>query len=372
MSKANRRRVAIRFIWMLFTILALSCVRNQSNRQPSCGRLRESSFASWLIPRERLKQMDICLANVNSCLDTKIDVGSLAKCPRPKDLTLPKVFDLVEERFLSRRRLDQDTQALPREMSIEESLEAFKHTLDLQRSNPESPLPPMLCDTKEIIPRLQRAHWFYQDHWADGIELPAMGLEEFCRTAFAKCPSLRGLHAKFEKLFERFQEALNRAAVFGVICLSEDMERLLMVRGYMANRWGFPRGKLEFAESPHQTACREVKEETGYDLSKEIDPDMYIQNEKDSKISRMYLIILSEQERISQEHDMEGNRDESSEEREIGQVKWVPISDLYAACRVTELRSLYMPALPFLPLLKKWVSMRKADEHPPILIPDSE
>ena len=32
------------------------------------------------------------------------------------------------------------------------------------------------------------------------------------------------------------------------------------------NKWEFPGGKIDFGESPEQTAVREAKEESGYDV----------------------------------------------------------------------------------------------------------
>jgi len=58
------------------------------------------------------------------------------------------------------------------------------------------------------------------------------------------------------------------------------------------NKWGIPGGKVEKNETPLQAAIREVKEETGYDISKQQIEDLgtvYIEyNEKDHFVYHMF------------------------------------------------------------------------------------
>ena len=41
----------------------------------------------------------------------------------------------------------------------------------------------------------------------------------------------------------------------------------LLVLGRQSNKWGFPKGHMEQNETEEQTALREVREETGIELS---------------------------------------------------------------------------------------------------------
>lgn len=58
------------------------------------------------------------------------------------------------------------------------------------------------------------------------------------------------------------------------------------------NKWGVPGGKIEKNETRLQAAIREVKEETGYDISKQAIEDVgtvYIEyNEKDHFVYHMF------------------------------------------------------------------------------------
>lgn len=62
------------------------------------------------------------------------------------------------------------------------------------------------------------------------------------------------------------------------------------------NKWGIPGGKVEKNETPIQAAIREVKEETGYDISKQAIEELdtvYIEyNEKDHFVYHMFRVKL--------------------------------------------------------------------------------
>lgn len=62
--------------------------------------------------------------------------------------------------------------------------------------------------------------------------------------------------------------------------MSRDYTHVLLLQSYCAKGlWGFPKGKLDGSESSQECAIREVYEETGYDTSKSLDPDWYIEGE---------------------------------------------------------------------------------------------
>ncbi len=51
-----------------------------------------------------------------------------------------------------------------------------------------------------------------------------------------------------------------------VICRGEGEKREYLLIRQNAGHWGFPKGHVEAGENEHQTAIREVKEETGLDV----------------------------------------------------------------------------------------------------------
>ena len=87
------------------------------------------------------------------------------------------------------------------------------------------------------------------------------------------------------------------------------------------NKWEFPGGKVDFGEAPEQTAVREAKEESGYDV----------------EVTKLIPKIISSQwkfpDRISQQliicyvcKLIKGNA--STEDHGVSEVKWFAMSEI--------------------------------------------
>lgn len=64
-----------------------------------------------------------------------------------------------------------------------------------------------------------------------------------------------------------------------------------MVQGFWSNSsWGFPKGKVNADEEPLDCAIREVKEEIGFDCSKLIESDEYIEMCIRDTFTRLYIV----------------------------------------------------------------------------------
>ena len=50
-------------------------------------------------------------------------------------------------------------------------------------------------------------------------------------------------------------------------CVFDDLGRVLLQKRGDSDKWGFPGGAVELGETPEMAAVREVKEETGLDVS---------------------------------------------------------------------------------------------------------
>ena len=49
----------------------------------------------------------------------------------------------------------------------------------------------------------------------------------------------------------------------GIILFNDNEDRKFLLLNYPSKHWDFVKGKMEKGETPHETALRETKEETG-------------------------------------------------------------------------------------------------------------
>jgi len=57
----------------------------------------------------------------------------------------------------------------------------------------------------------------------------------------------------------------------GVIMRDNSINQVLLVYGRKSQKWGFPKGHMEYGETEKETALRELKEETGITLRQNLD-----------------------------------------------------------------------------------------------------
>lgn len=86
------------------------------------------------------------------------------------------------------------------------------------------------------------------------------------------------------------------------------MTRYLLIKNRRSAHWGFPKGHVELGESDHQTAYREVLEETGIHIN--IQPDFVTKSQytiqgKVEKNVNIYLASTSDTQTIIQKEEIE-------------------------------------------------------------------
>lgn len=89
------------------------------------------------------------------------------------------------------------------------------------------------------------------------------------------------------EILNEWKEYKLSVPTYGAIILSENMSHVLLVQSYWAkSSWGFPKGKVNEEEDPADCAVREVLEETGFDISKRLNPQEYFESTINDQLCR--------------------------------------------------------------------------------------
>jgi 8-oxo-dGTP pyrophosphatase MutT (NUDIX family) len=211
-----------------------------------------------------------------------------------------------------------------------------------------------LSSFERIMFQLQQAHWYYLDFYSDRYpaQLPSLGFKNFCTLYFQHIPTFRKHLSRFDQVYASFNAYLNAVPVCGCILVSPDMQSVLMVQGWAAQSWGFPRGKLDQHEDEITCAIREVEEEVGFDarawfkgydikpaaaeagtgkLSRQISSasntsssalaslqPSFLEAHTQNKATRLYVLLNVPRD----------TKFQTRTRKEIGQIEWIPISAL--------------------------------------------
>ncbi|KAL3819978.1 hypothetical protein ACJIZ3_005883 [Penstemon smallii] len=215
---------------------------------------------------------------------------------------------------------------------------------------------------ERILFLVEYAHWFYEDNSVENNpSLKSLTLKEFTSLLFNNCDVLKPYVAHIDDIFKDFTSYKVRVPVTGAIILDETYERCILVKGWKGSSWSFPRGKKNKDEEDHKCAIREVLEETGFDVSKLLNIEEYIEMIFGQQRVRLYIVA--------------GVKDDTSfapqTKKEISEIAWQRLDEIQTANfdvisrGITGLK-LYMVA-PFLKSLQSWISV-----HPPPVGPRSD
>ncbi|XP_024167744.1 mRNA-decapping enzyme subunit 2 isoform X1 [Rosa chinensis] len=203
---------------------------------------------------------------------------------------------------------------------------------------------------ERILFLVEYAHWFYEDNSVEkNPSLKSFNLKEFTSLLFNSCDVLKPYVAHIDDIFKDFTSYKVKVPVTGAIILDETYERCILVKGWKGSSWSFPRGKKNKDEEDHACAIREVHEETGFDVTKLLKIDDYIEVIFGQQRVRLYIIA--------------GVREDTAfaplTKKEISEIAWHRLDDLQPASDdvisrgITGLK-LYMVS-PFLASLKSWI-----------------
>ncbi|PKU47302.1 m7 -mrna hydrolase isoform x2 [Limosa lapponica baueri] len=171
--------------------------------------------------------------------------------------------------------------------------------------------------------QIELAHWFYLDFYMQNTPgLPQCGIRDF---------------AKADILFIT----------------------VLLVQGYLAKSgWGFPKGKVNKEEAPHDCAAREVFEETGFDIKDYICKEEYIELRINDQLARLYIIPGVPK----------NTKFNPKTRREIRNIEWFSIdklpchrNDMTPKSKLGLAPNKFFMAIPFIRPLREWISRRNGD-----------
>lgn len=170
----------------------------------------------------------------------------------------------------------------------------------------------------DFVVVLMEIHWFYSDiKRAENKSLPKLGFDDFCKQFCKSVSCLNQYAPEVSKYVKKMQKAKGMH-VAGIICIDKSRQNVLCVKSYNNKRYGFPKGKQEYAEAPIVTAAREACEELGIDVSNLIKSNQRIEFDLNTNHFNFFFI-----------HNLSTDLEMSCSRRnEIEDIKWFPLTDL--------------------------------------------
>lgn len=221
-----------------------------------------------------------------------------------------------------------------------------------------------LESVERICFQVEEAQWFYEDFIRPlDPALPSLTLKAFALRIFQHCPLMsQWSHYHHITAFSEFLAYKTRVPVRGAIMLSQDMEEVVLVKGWKKGaNWSFPRGKINKGEKDLDCAIREVYEETGFDVREAnlvLDENSVKHIEITMREQHMRLYVFRGVPRDT--------HFEPRTRKEISKIEWYKLSELPTLKKnkqgeglaVANANKFYMVA-PFLHPLKKWIAQQK-------------
>ncbi|XP_053267161.1 m7GpppN-mRNA hydrolase [Pleuronectes platessa] len=208
--------------------------------------------------------------------------------------------------------------------------------------------------------QIELAHWFYLDFCMQNTPgAPSCGIRDFAKAVFHHCPFLLPHGEDVQKVLEQWKEYKMGVPTYGAIILDESLENVLLVQGYLAKSgWGFPKGKVNEDEAPHDCAVREVMEETSFDIKNRICNDAYIEQKITDQVVRLYIIP-------GVTKDTKFN---PKTRKEIRNIEWFSIeklpchrNDMTPKSKLGLAPNRFFMAIPFIRPLREWISRLKGE-----------
>ncbi|KAI0335247.1 DCP2-domain-containing protein [Cubamyces sp. BRFM 1775] len=209
-----------------------------------------------------------------------------------------------------------------------------------------------LASVERVCFQVEQAHWYYEDFIREQnpSKFPSYSLKAFSEALSHACPLLEHLATDHEKSFASFMKYKTRVPVCGAIMLNDTWDKCVLVKGWKSSAgWGFPKGKINEQEPKHRCAIREVLEETGYDLEKQLDPENVIEMHIKEQSISLYIVPG-----VPEDFPFK-----TRTRKEISKIAWFNLSDLPTWRRNKATPGKFYLITPFIGPLKAFVHDRK-------------
>ena len=145
---------------------------------------------------------------------------------------------------------------------------------------------------ERLLFQVEAAFWFYEDQYREiwPHAFPSLTLLTFSQRMFKSCPMLADFEHKTKEIYEAFVSYKQQIPTCGAMLLNPSCTKLLLVKGWKSNSWGFPKGKIDKDEDKEACACREVLEEIGYDMTDQVDSNVYVEQKWREQTIRLYIV----------------------------------------------------------------------------------
>ncbi|CCH60353.1 hypothetical protein TBLA_0C05550 [Henningerozyma blattae CBS 6284] len=148
-----------------------------------------------------------------------------------------------------------------------------------------------LSSVERELFHFEEASWFYTDFVRlMNPTLPCLKIKSFANHIIHLCPLVWKWDIKADQALHIFSLYKKTIPVRGAAIFNEKMNKILLVKGTESDSWSFPRGKISKDEDDVSCCIREVKEETGFDLTPYIEEDQFIEKNIQGKNYKIFLV----------------------------------------------------------------------------------
>lgn len=151
--------------------------------------------------------------------------------------------------------------------------------------------PEDLATVERVLFHFEEASWFYTDFVKlMNPYLPNLSIRRFAKLVKDTCPLVWKWDITPEEALVKFSKYKQTIPVRGAAIFNETLSKLLLLKGSKSKYWSFPRGKIGKDEDDVTCCIREVKEETGFDLTGYINEDQYVERNMNGKNFKIFLV----------------------------------------------------------------------------------